>query len=603
MNSGLSSIPRQDSRRSKYVRVLQYLALYLIPSTILALTGLLLFGSAGRDDAHLTYWPAYTLSHYGQILNYNGDRIEQSSSLLQVVLLAILAKFTSLELVTLGKVSSIAFGIASVVAIFNLAKKAADRTAGFFAAIITAASPYFVYWSYGGLESTLASFTGISLIVTISDYLSDEKRPSLLWPALAMILFELVRPETPLLLGCLLAGAIAVVLLKKRFSEEFSAGILLSRMRVLFGIYAITSCVIFAFRLLYFGSLFPQPVSAKSDGFSLSALKSGILYIKKSIIWGDDPTMTVLTVAISIGALTVLVSQIRARKLNFYIVFSLLYVAGYMSFVVFSGGDWMEGGRFLVPFLPVAIALIPLALVSMTESKPLLALVILLFLGIETRSMIAFAQNSSTGIPLWSQAPIERRYDTSKYSWFEKRNRINLRDVPITDHLDYLVTQIANRHHRPVVIMSGQMGMVTYHIARNHFGEVRFIDRLGLADRTFTDCKVTQALTKLSVGLSLSYDFYFHNFALLEQMCQQAKPDIIFDILGSPFPKILAPNDRKEIVANNGYTVIYSQIGNVMGDVTWLKGFKIPADAFIAVRTDILDSLDELQPILVEFSH
>jgi len=602
MNSGLSSILRQDSYRSKYVRMLQYLALYLIPSTILVLTGLLLFGSAGRDDAHLTYWPAYTLSHYGQILNYNGDRIEQSSSLLQVVLLATLAKFTSLEVVTLGKVSSIAFGIASVVAIFNLAKKAADRTAGFFAAIITAASPYFVYWSYGGLESTLASFTGISLIATISGYLSDEKRPSLLWPTLVMILFELVRPETPLLLGCLLVGAIAVVLLKKRFSEKFSVGILLSRMRVLFGIYAITSCVIFAFRLLYFGSLFPQPVSAKSDGFSLSSLESGIRYIK-SIVRGDDPTMTVLTVAISISALTVLVSQIRARKLNFYLVFSLLYVAGYMSFVVFSGGDWMEGGRFLVPFLPVAIALIPLALVSMTESKPLLALVILLFLGIETKSMIAFAQNSSTGIPLWSQAPIERRYDTSKYSWFEKRNRINLRDVPITEHLDYLVTQIANRHHRPVVIMSGQMGMVAYHIAMNHFGEVRFIDRLGLADRTFTDCKVTQALPKTLVGLSLSYDFYFHNFALLEQMCQQAKPDIIFDLLRSPSPTTLTPSDRKEMVANNGYTVIYSQVGDVIGDVTWLKGFTIHADEFIAVRTDILDSLDELQPILVEFSH
>jgi len=582
--------------------MLQYLALYLIPSTILVLTGLLLFGSAGSDDAHLTYWPAYTLSHYGQILNYNGDRIEQSSSLLQVVLLAALAKFTTLEVVTLGKISSIAFGIASVVAIFNLAKKAANRTAGFFAAIITAASPHFVYWSYGGLESTLASFTGISLIATISDYLSDEKRPSLLWPTLVMILFELVRPETPLLLGCLLVGAIAVVLLKKRFSEKFSVGILLSRMRVLFGIYAITSCVIFAFRLLYFGSLFPQPVSAKSDGFSLSSLESGILYIKH-IVRGDDPTMTVLAVAISISALTVLVSQIRAKKLNFYLLFSLLYVAGYMSFVVFSGGDWMEGGRFLVPFLPVAIALIPLALVSMTESKPLLALVILLFLGYETKSMIAFAQDYSKGIPLWSQAPIERRYDTSKYSWFEKRNRCNLRDVPITEHLDYLVTQIANRHHRPVVIMSGQMGMVAYHIAMNHFGEVRFIDRLGLADRTFTDCKVTQALPKLSVGLSLSYDFYFHNFALLEQICQQAKPDIIFDLLGSPFPTTLAPSDRKEMVANNGYTVIYSQVGDVTGDVTWLKGFTLPADEFIAVRTDLLDSLDELQPILVEFGH
>ena len=60
------------------------------PALALVLAGLLLFPSAGQDDTHITCWPAYTLSHFGQILNYNGQRVEQSSSLLQVLLLAVL---------------------------------------------------------------------------------------------------------------------------------------------------------------------------------------------------------------------------------------------------------------------------------------------------------------------------------------------------------------------------------------------------------------------------------------------------------------------------------------------------------------------------------
>jgi hypothetical protein len=596
LNLSLSSIVRQelwkDRWKSRYIRRLWHFALYLIPSTILVLTGLLLFGSAGRDDAYITYWPAYTLSRFGQILNYNGDRIEQSSSLLQVVLLAALAKTTGLEMVTLGKLSSIVFGVASVVAIFKLIMKAADRAAGFSAAIITSASPYFVYWSYSGLESTLVSLTGISLIMTVADYSSNQTRPNLLWPTLVMTLFELVRPETSLLLGCLLGSAIVVALLKGRFTEKFNASVLLSRMLILFGIYAITSGVIFVFRLWYFESLFPQPVIAKSDGFSLVSLMNGITYIK-SIVWGSGLTMTASSLAMATGAFIVLMSQSRAREFNPYLVFSLLYVAGYFSFVVFSGGDWMEGGRFLVPFIPVSIAFISLALVSATKSKLPLALFTLLLIGIESKSVISFAQHSSTGIPLWSQTQVEHRYDTSEYSWFEKHSRINMRDVPVIQYLDHLVTQIAN-HHKPVVIMSGQMGMVPYHVSMKHFGEARFIDRFGLTDRTFTNCRVTQRLQKGSNGLQLYHDFYFDNLSALEQSCQLAKPDIIFE---------LGARASERRLADNGYAVMYSQKGIVTGDERWLKGFTVPADALIAVRTDLLDSLDEKKPIFIEFGH
>ena len=53
------------------------------PALVLFLLfGFLFFPAAGVDDAHITYWPAYTLAHSFEIVNYNGDAIEQSSSLL-----------------------------------------------------------------------------------------------------------------------------------------------------------------------------------------------------------------------------------------------------------------------------------------------------------------------------------------------------------------------------------------------------------------------------------------------------------------------------------------------------------------------------------------
>src|SRR5262249_33831209 len=196
--------------KSRYSKVLWQGVLYLIPSTILVLTGLLFFASTGPDDPHITYWSAYTLARFGQILNYNGYHVEQSSSLLQVALLALLSKFIPIAIVTLGKISSIAFGVASVIAISKLVMRVAGRAAAFVAAMLTAASSSFIYWSYGGLESTLVSLTGICLIIILADYLGAQTRYALLWPTIAMFLFVLVRPETPLLLGCLLSSAIGV---------------------------------------------------------------------------------------------------------------------------------------------------------------------------------------------------------------------------------------------------------------------------------------------------------------------------------------------------------------------------------------------------------
>ena len=92
---------------------------------VLLLLGFALFGSAGHDDSHITYWAALALQRFGQLVNYNGDRVEQSSSLAHVVLLALLGLTTRLPMPTLGPLTSIAGGAVTVALAGRLAGRIA----------------------------------------------------------------------------------------------------------------------------------------------------------------------------------------------------------------------------------------------------------------------------------------------------------------------------------------------------------------------------------------------------------------------------------------------------------------------------------------------
>src|SRR5665213_2790297 len=79
----------------------------LVCALAFAAFAFLLYGQSGQDDTYITYWPARTLAEHGQIWNYNGVRLEQSSSLSLVVILAILYKLLPLSMPTVGFLSSL----------------------------------------------------------------------------------------------------------------------------------------------------------------------------------------------------------------------------------------------------------------------------------------------------------------------------------------------------------------------------------------------------------------------------------------------------------------------------------------------------------------
>jgi D-alanyl-lipoteichoic acid acyltransferase DltB (MBOAT superfamily) len=118
----------------------------VISLIVLSGAGLLLFSTTSLDDVFITYWPAYSLVEFGELVNYNGERVEQSSSLVHVLLLAILFAVTSIPLPVLGYLVAIFSGLACIVAGERLCRQL-NSTPVFMSLLVLATSPYMVYWS------------------------------------------------------------------------------------------------------------------------------------------------------------------------------------------------------------------------------------------------------------------------------------------------------------------------------------------------------------------------------------------------------------------------------------------------------------------------
>lgn len=555
--------------------------LLLLAPVILLVTGSLLFPSGGRDDAHIGYWVALGLSRFGKIINYNGAAIEQSSTALHAFLLAAAHRLSGgqMEMVLLGRLSAILFGLGAVVLAQRLAHRIDQRLA-IPVGLLTASSAYFVYWSFAGMEATLCALLALGLVLLFGDYLAarDEKILShrLIGIAFLLVAFVLARPEQPLVLFCVLAGAAAIALFPgTKDSEAFR------RLLVLAALSTVIVGSLLFWRWATFSSLFPQPVSAKSGSFSAHTVKAGLRYFRKQIIL--EPGMILLAATAATGAFFVIRERLRNKQSYPHLLIAVLFLVSYGAFVLLAGGDWMEAGRFFVPIIPIAALLAAFALQQLAQDRSRFVLGLAIVLGLaQVFTILHLTARSSCGIPLWSRVSTEPYATESQsfdFSWFERRNRANLRDIPTVRKLDAIVAQLqaARTSGEPIRIMSAQLGMVAYHVVGRHFGKVEILDRRGLVDRKFTSCPLVAHLDRTAGGLQLDYRFYFAHRAEFESECHIPRPDIIFDI--------------GDVPAMPDYTVVYRQTGAVQIDSKRLPGARFAASQFIAVRNDWLSAL------------
>ena len=550
--------------------------------TLMLLWGGLIYVSGGRDDAHITYWAARTLARQGAILNYNLDRVEQSSSLLHVLLLAGLTRATGLALPDLGLALSIAGGIVAVVGAWLLARRL-DPGRAWIAPLLLVAVPYLPYWSFGQLEASLAAALMSLLPVALDDSLDERRRPGSDTALIALsAAYTLIRPEGGLVLltGTGLAAA-GLWWCRRRSASETPPPWRRPAARI--GIAtALSLAAVTLWRSWYFGRLVPQPVSAKAGGLRLDTLSEGVVYLLRSVSW--LPTMLALAILLALG----LAGAWQARgpgaeRRRVTLVFIAALVCAQLGFTIATGGDWMEGARFLVPVLPLLAAGAVAGLARWPRRHAGTATALILALGLA--QTLTFTAASSTGTPLWGalrqrgEVRQALRGEQPWVSWPEWANRVNLRDVPLVVALDPWIRALLRSTGQPrLTVLSGQMGMVPYHLAGRFPGALRLIDLRGLVTRDLTDCRLTADRRRGRGGLAgLSYGRALRMRGALASVCAIAEPDLVF---GPSTPGRLAE------VAAAGYAIVYRQEGAI--DAAQGLGAARSIDAFIAVRRHLL---------------
>jgi hypothetical protein len=581
---------------TNYLRPLASLWPALIPIVVLVGLSASLFPSAGRDDAYITYWAANTLRDFGEIANLNGIHIEQSSSLLHVVVLGLFSRITSISVPTVGPLVSMLSSLLTIIYTFQFARLIVGRWYAFGAAMIVATAVPFVYWTTGGLEGTLAALVTTALIYHMILYLERPEAGRPPWNVWVLMgSFLLVRPESIFVIAAVLATAFVffrlrgVSVVDERL--EYYA-VVIRKLLWIALVIAVLMTVILIVKLVYFGSWLPLPVMAKlGGGVLLSRTGDGMQYLVSALL---PPPLSLLPF-FAIAGVVCVARKIGRDEPEFTGGLLLtLFVLVYMGFILIAGGDWMEGSRFIVPVIP-ALAVLSVMVVPHIKSREFQVYILAGIVAFQIVGGIWFAKFGSISTPLWEVSSLDTSsLAVEKYSWLARPNRTHLRDIPVVDQLNSVIETLQSDVEGKVTVMSAQAGFVAYHMAREHYKQIEFIDRRGITTSHFTDCGGTKDVQRTTTGLFLTYIAFFANQEDIEQDCGIQRPHVIFDL---DLPELIVEN----VIARNGYVVVYRQTGKIQTSKT-LQGIEVLAHEFIAVRNDLQHLFDGPMPKVREWN-
>jgi len=205
----------------------------------------------------------------------------------------------------------------------------------------------------------------------------------------------------------------------------------------------------------------------------------------------------------------------------------VLFLAADGGFVLLTGGDWMEAGRFLVPLVPLVAVLVAVAVHHLPGASLRRALCVGL-VATQVYGAWWLAANWSTGRPAWSDItaalPAPDLAAANSAPWYERDNRVHFRDRAFLGHLEQVLTALSRRQER-VTVASGQAGMLPYYFMQNSSQQhLVFIDRGSLTTDSFRHC--SHALIHSSLGAALPLSYWFSHTS----ECQLPLPDVIYGV-------------------------------------------------------------------------
>jgi hypothetical protein len=566
--------PSRSAVRSR----LAWAAMLAASALLMVATGLLWFQSAGIDDNYITYGAAAALVETGSITNYSGDAVEQSSSLLHVLVIALLARASGLDVPLVGWLSALAAALLCLAAMGALHERS-QRGRITPAIPWLAASGYFAYWALSGMETTLAALAGVVWVAVHAAYLRAPSSGRYAIGLLAAAALGTVRPEAPLLAFFVLAAA-AVVNRATRSSEE-----LRSTLRLLLG-NVLVAAGIGAWRLLRFGTLFPQPVYAKQGPDSWQRVHEGMEYLFSSTSLG------ILWIGLLAGGVRLLVLAREGRRLPPAEVLAFAFCTGVLGFSVAVGGDWMEGGRFLCPAIPLACFVAAQALDLAPTRSVRTALALLMGLSLAGGGA-ELARSGSAGVVAWASIRGADSAAVRKRPFYERRNRVHVRDVAPMNALTEIVGRVIEAKGRRVWILTGQGGMAMYHVVDRYRGEVGVIDRRGLMDRILTSSPTVTAAGRERWGLTRRYDYLFDRIDRVRSETRMPLPDVVYDLRF----------DKSELrsLIEHGYEPFFEQTGEIASSSARFPGRHLSARETIFVHRRYAADLTALESTRHEF--
>jgi arabinofuranosyltransferase len=311
------------------------------------------------DDPWISFrYAANLASGHGLVFN-PGERVEGFSNPSWTLLLALVIA-VHLPALAMAKLFGIALHVLTLVLLWRLLSRRTgsdagvsgvegpgwtDRLAAAVALLIVTSSSWVALWAVAGLETPLYVAALVAAVAA-----SASGRPRL--AAALLLLAALTRIEG------ILAGLAFLALLARRPSELRQN---LAVPGILLGGFALSMLA----RLVYYGHLLPNSYVDKSGLPLGQAWHGGLSYLHGSLIRVGGSTNWMATVlpagegfsdavkvCLLVSAAGLLTAWWRVRgPLAVAVTLAAAVAETSLVIALFSGGDWMPGGRFLVPVL------------------------------------------------------------------------------------------------------------------------------------------------------------------------------------------------------------------------------------------------------------
>jgi arabinofuranosyltransferase len=289
-------------------------------SLVLAFVSALALGIARNglvDDAYIQFrYAANLAAGRGPVFN-PGERVEGASGGIWIVANALASALTHKDPALCGRVLSLVASVCAVAAAAVFGHACGGRRGAALAAIVWGSIPTAALYAATGLETSAYAMALWSVAASV---VHDRRGPA----AAAGALVAMLRPEAVVL-------ALGAAPFSRRLGRAGQAGLM--------GCVAAAVFIAFA-RLAWYGAPVPRPALVKGM-LAPAGMDAGLRYLGQAatewwplvpaFLWTTSRRRALLPILVPVALLTCL--------------------------VVTRGGDWMPGGRYLVPLLVVLVAL------------------------------------------------------------------------------------------------------------------------------------------------------------------------------------------------------------------------------------------------------